>query len=136
MSTPRTITRAIILDGASATGTGNTIEVRDFKNVQIVLSTSGSADLTAQIAGSFADNRSDVDFTSPASITNEWDYIASFNLQNPTSIIPGDTGVVYSGTDAVEQLLVNVDGINFITVDITAYSAGTLNATLIGYSND
>lgn len=112
------------------------MDVRDFKNIQIVFATSGTADATMKIAGSFVDKVDDVDFATAAGINNEWDFLATFNLQNPTSVIAGDTGIIYAGTDAVEQVLVNVDGVNFVTVNVTARSAGTLDATLVGYSND
>ena len=101
----------------------------------IVLSSQGSANGTVKLAGSYEQSIDDVDFSTAASATNLWDFVAMYNLQNPSSIIPGDTGVVYAGTDAVEQLLVNVDGIKFITLNITAISAGSFNAKVLGYSN-
>lgn len=131
----RGFTRIKILDNVATTGIGKEIDVRDFLYVQAIISTSGSADATIKFAGSMVDNRADVNFANAASPTNEWDFIAAYNLQNPSTIIAGDTGVVYSGTDAVEQLIINVDGVNFITANVTARAAGNINVTLMGYTN-
>ena len=124
-----------IFNAKSTTGTGNVIELSDFRHIVIVLTSQGNANGTVKLAGSYAESIDDVDFSTAASATNEWDYIAAYNLQNPSSIIPGDTGITYSGTDNVEHLLVNVDGVKFLTLNITAISAGSFNAKVVAYSN-
>lgn len=128
-------TPSVIFDTKSTTGTGNIIEVSDYRHLVIVLSSQGNANGTVKLAGSYEQSLDDVDFSTAASATNLWDFVAVYNLQNPNSVIPGDTGIVYAGTDAVEQLLVNVDGIKFITLNITAISAGSFNAKVLGYTN-
>lgn len=127
--------RIKLMNSKASTGIGSVIDVRDFLYVQLVISTSGTANGTLKIAGSMVDKRSDVDFASAASATNEWDFIAAYNLQNPSIVIAGDTGVVYTGTDTVEQLIVNCDGVNFLTVNLTARAAGNFNVTVMGYTN-
>jgi hypothetical protein len=128
-------TPSVIFSTKSTTGIGNIIEVSDYRHLVIVLSSQGTANGTVKLAGSYEQSLSDVSFSSSASATNLWDFVAMYNLQNPSSIIPGDTGVVYSGTDAVEHLLVNVDGIKYLTLNITAISAGSFNAKIVGFTN-
>lgn len=123
----------VLLDNVAATGIGNIMDLRDYLYVQVVISTSGNADGTIRFRGSMQ-SPADVDLSAAASISNEWDTIASYNLQNPTTVIAGDTGVVYSGTDAVEQMIINIDAVSAFTVHLTR-NAGTFRVTVYGYTN-
>jgi hypothetical protein len=131
----RGFTRIQVLNNVATTGIGSVIDVRDFLYVQVIVSTSGNANATIKFPGSMVDDRGDVNFAASAGPSNEWDYIAAYNLQNPSTIIAGDTGLVYAGTDAVEQLIINVDGVNFLTANVTARAAGNINVTIMGYTN-
>ena len=122
-----------ILKGASADGTGQVAEVRDFMNCSILLSTSGNASGTVLIQGSLSEK--EPDFSSSPSATNPWDYIAVYDYSNPNTVITGPTGISASGSDIVKNLLVNVDGISWLNCLVTSYSAGEFNATFVGYSN-
>lgn len=121
------------LDAKTDTGWGTEINVADFRHVMVAISTASSADATVKVAGSFLKSEN-VDFTSAAAVDNEWDYIYSYNLQSASGVA-GDTGVVYSGTDAVEQLIVNIDGIQTLNLQISAISAGAVTAKVFTVSN-
>lgn len=123
-----------ILDGASANSWGTSIPVAGYRHIMLVISTASSAAGTIKIGGSFLD-QDNVDFTSAAAVGNEWDFVASYNLQNPTNIIVGDTGVVYAGTDAVEQLIVNTDGLNTLNVNLSNRSAGSFTVKVFAVTN-
>lgn len=129
----RTKTRATLLDAQATTGTGKSILVSDFKNLILEISTASSANLTVKIQGSIADTAPT--FSSAASVTNPWTYIASYDLENPGSIIPGSTGIIFTGTDAVYNIMPNIDGLNYICVTVTARSAGSVTVKLLGFDN-
>ncbi len=124
-----------ILNAAAATGTGTPINVRDFKNIMLSLATSGSATLTVKIQGTVLDTTTAPDFSSSASITNRWDYVACFNLIDPTTVIAGGTGVSASGTDIVRNLLVNTDALVWLCVTVTAYTGGAVTVDSISFNN-
>lgn len=120
-----------ILSAKAATGWGNTIDVRDFKNVTIEIATASSANLTAKIAASVSATAPT--FSSAAAVGNVWDYVASYDL-NDASKVDGDTGFVVAGTDDVKIYLVNTDGISWLSMNVTARSAGSITANLTGYA--
>lgn len=125
--------RQTIVTAQDATGTGNAVNVQDFMNIQLEISTETSADLTVNIQGSFADTAPD--FSTTATTANPWTYIASYDYNDPSSVIVGATGIVYTGTDAVRNLLVNVDGLAWVNVTVTAYAAGTVTVKCLSFNN-
>ena len=121
-----------ILDAQSATGTGITFDVREYQHVTLTLATASNANLTVKFQGALA---SEPDFSASRSVSNHWDYVAVYDLED-ASIIDGDTGIAPAGTDDFRNLLLNVDGIDFITATVTARSAGSVTIKARGYTND
>lgn len=124
-----------LLSASGANGWSAVFPVNDYRIVQIVISTASNASGTIKVAGSMLSG-DDVDYTASAEPGNEWDNIALYDLQDPSSIIAGDTGVVYAGTDAVRQLKVNVDAMKNIAVNLSGYAAGSFTVKAIGYSEE
>ncbi len=122
----------VILDGVTATGAGNAVNVRDYLYITLEFSTASSANFTAKLKGSLIAEPSS--WAASASTTNRYDTLQVALLKDD-SRVDGDTGVQYAGTDAVRLYNVEVDGIDFINLDVTAYSAGTINARIVGYKD-
>lgn len=128
-----------ILNAKATTGVGAALNVRDYQNIQLSLATAGSANLTVKIQGSCMATSGDLtnapDFSVAASATNRWDYIACFDLIDPTTVVPGSTGFSAAGTDICKNILVNVDGIMWINVSVTARSAGNVTTDVLAFNN-
>jgi hypothetical protein len=124
-----------ILTAQAANGVGTAILVNDYKNIQIALTTSGSATATIRIQGSLQAPEDRPDFSAAPSPTNQWDYVAIWNYQDPTAIITGSTGIAVTGTDISRNLLVNTDGLVWLNVEVSGYAAGSVNATAVVYNN-
>lgn len=130
----------VLFDAKATTGQSSVVlDVSDFRNVVLSVATTGSADLTLKIQGGLAlsDGRGQYippTFSSSASPSNPWDYLQSVNLNNGDDI-DGDTGIVYTGTDSVELLEVNTNVIDYITVVVTAHSAGSVTVRLASTTN-
>lgn len=122
-----------LLSEKAATGWSESVDVSDYRQVQVVISTSNSTNCTIKIAGSFL-NKENVVFTSSPAVGNEWDYVYSYNYQTASGST-GDTGIVYTGTDAVEQLIVNTEGLATLAVHIPTYSAGKVTVKVLGVTN-
>jgi len=122
-----------ILDGASANGWGTEIPIAGYRHIMLVISTASSAAGTIKIGGSFLD-KDDVDFTASAAVDNEWDFVYGYNYNSAAGVV-GDTGFVYSGTDAVEQIIVNTDGLNTLNVNLSNYSAGNFTVKAFAVTN-
>lgn len=112
---------------ALATATeGKTINCVDFRHATISLGTASSANMTIKFIGGLGDTAPD--FSSAASATNRWEYI-DFALTNNAGVITdGDTGIVFSGTDDNKLLSLNVDGLDWFCISVTARSAGSVTA--------
>jgi hypothetical protein len=122
-----------MLNAAAATGTGIVMDIGDFRNFVIGISTSGNANFTLKVQGSIQTLAPD--FTSAASPTNMWTYIQSIDLADQ-STVAGATGIVATGTDLNRTLEVNVNLLRWVTVTVTAYSAGAITVWGMPASDD
>jgi hypothetical protein len=118
-----------ILNAAASTGVGTTVDVSDYDFIVLEVATASSADLTAKIQGSISNARPT--FGNAASASNAWDHVGFYNLQTGL-FTAGDTGIVYAGTDAVELIKVNTDFLKWLNINVTARSAGSITAKIIG----
>lgn len=104
---------------------GNTIEVIDFKNISVELSTTGSYNGTIKFQGSQSDTAPT--FSSAASGTNHWTFL-SFVDQATGSVTAGATGIVPGGTDVIVNLVMNVDDFRHFNIVTSGRSAGSVTA--------
>ena len=112
-----------VLSAAVATGAGATFRVEDYRNIMLSLATDGggTADLTVMVQGSIASE--EPDFDASQAVDNQWDYIAVVDAESG-SAIEGDLGISVSSADDYRLLEVNTNGLKWLTVNVTAYSAG------------
>ena len=124
-----------ILDGQASTGTGTPINVRDFMNCVLSVVTTGTSTLTIKVQGSVLDTTEAPDFSASPSLTNRWDYIATFDYNNPTSLIAGSTGISTAAADICKNLLVNTDALVWLCVTVTSYTGGDVTVDSISFNN-
>lgn len=122
----------VILDAAAAASTGSVVSVADYRNVNLQIGTASSANLTVKIQGSFSDNMPT--FSSAATVSNHWDYIACYDL-NTGLLVAGDTGFVVTGTDDFVNYKVNTYGLKWLCATVTARSAGSVTVKADLYDN-
>jgi hypothetical protein len=108
---------------------GRVIYTKGYQHILLAVNTSGSANFTAKVQGSTMDNLPDLDFTAAQSVSNRWDYLDVVDYEDKSSI-DGDTGFAPAGTDDHRVFMVNVDAMNFVTVNITSWTAGKLRVGL------
>lgn len=117
-----------ILDAKWATGVGNTIMCRDFRNAVVTIATASSANLTCKCV--WAVWESAPTFTSAQSVSNMYDYLQMVDL-NDGSTITWDTWFVVTGTDDFRQFEININSIDYINFNVTARSAGTVTVNVV-----
>jgi len=122
----------VILNAAAAASTGSVVSVADYRNVNLQIGTASSANLTVKIQGSFSDTVPT--FSSAATVSNHWDYIACYDL-NTGLLVAGDTGFVVTGTDDFVNYKVNTDGLKWLCATVTARSAGSVTVKADLYDN-
>ena len=121
-----------ILDAQAATGIGKNIFVGDSQHITIMVSTASSANLTVKMQGAMTEEAPD--FSAAQTVANQWDYIEMKDLQDG-SAIDGDTGIAPAGTDDFRIFEVNVNGLQWINMRVTARAAGSVTATARLFTN-
>lgn len=133
--------RYVVHSATAANGIGKTIEVRDFQWVTLAIATAGTATLTAKIQGAM-DNPSPAavgvqtvpDFSLAATAANPWTFINSTDLDSG-SLVAGATGYSAAAADIVKLVRVNCQNFDFLNVQISGRSAGTLNVWAVAFDN-
>lgn len=119
----------MFLDGANDTNEGGTIFVKDWNSINLAVASAGTSTMTVKFVGSFAEDAPN--FAAAASQSNLWDYVEVVDLDDG-SAIDGATGISFAGADAVRQFEVNVSGLTWFGVIITAYTQGNIDVTWLG----
>lgn len=110
--------------------------VEDHVNALISFITTGTATLTAKIAGSIGKVISDSNilaaddcpnFGATQSKSNPYTFLQAIN-QDDGSSVNGSTGFVASGTDLNTLHEVNINGVKYLTLLPTAWTAGAMTA--------
>lgn len=135
MGFSRVPVRQTIMTSKATTGVGSTVTINDYQNDLLQIATAGNANLTIKIQGSLAAPTSPPDFSAAATATNPWAYLACYDLNDPSTIIVGSTGISFTGTDAVKNLVINTDGIVHLNASVTARVAGSVSVTSVSYNN-
>jgi hypothetical protein len=126
---------AVAING-TGTGThtyhlkGKVVYVGDWEYQVIALNFIGTPTMTVKFQGSITETAPD--FNAAQSYTNEWDYIEIADTEDG-SIIDGDTGVACAGTADNRQFELNVSGLKWITVAITAWTTGNVSVKITNF---
>jgi len=105
---------------------GEVINVASYRHVGISAATASSGNMTFKCVGSRMATAPN--FEAAQSVTNHYTFIEMIDNDNGDSIA-GSTGEAdAAGSDIYRDYAVNVDLFNWITLKITAQSAGTLTA--------
>ena len=121
-----------ILSAKGADGIGTTVNVVNFKNIIIELATASSAALVVKIQASVSDVAPD--FSAAASPSNHWTYIQVVDLISNLGII-GGTGITASGTDLLQLLELDVNGIKWVNMEVSGWSVGTITTKILTLTN-
>lgn len=122
----------LVLNAKNSTGAGNSIDVEDSRHPVLVIATSGMGagdTITVKVQGSIMTDP--VDFDAAKSVSNLWDYVACKDMENGADI-EGAIGLTFSGANDVKMLAVNVDGMKWLTLNITTIS-DTTNTSVTAY---
>lgn len=116
--------------------------VEDFRNVIFSLHTTGSATLTFSVAGSLGKlNNSSANlsqnmpnFSATQSPSNPYSFLQSINLDSGATV-NGSTGIATTSTDINNMFEVNINGVKYIALYPTAWTAGAITVKIQLYSN-
>jgi hypothetical protein len=104
---------------------GRVIYVGDWKIAHLSLNFISTPTMTVKVQGAVTQDAPD--FNAAQSSTNRWEYIDVTDTQNNTSI-DGDTGIACTGTADNRILQVTQSGLRWLTIEMNAFTAGTVDA--------
>lgn len=124
---PRHGAQATILSAKATTGVGTTLDVSRYRFIGIAIIGANSPNATVKCKGSFLmSTNAALDFAAAQSAANPWDNVAIDDLQDGSTRVAGDTGVVFVGSNDVRQFKVNTDALRSLNFDVTAIAAGDI----------
>lgn len=109
---------------------GKVIFVADFVDIVLAMHTKENASLTFKVYGSIAESMPN--FFLAKDEDNIWDTVQVKDLEDNAGV-DGDTGITIAGTDDVKQFAVNTAGLNYLTAEITSFTAGKLGLSASCY---
>lgn len=127
-------TNQILFDAQAATGVSTPLNVEAFDNIIVAVTAPLNSTLTFNFQGSIGKSISSTEsptFSSAQAVTNMWDYVAAYDLNDPSSIIVGDTGVALNNASAAANTrfyIINTSLIRWFSMQVSAYTDGSLSA--------
>lgn len=114
----------VLFTSQGADGHSDAENVDNSRHLMLAISSANLANLRVRVKGSISQDQPD--FTGAQSPTNQWGYVMLKDL-NDGATINGDAGVVYAGTDALNFVEVNTNGIKHLCVEVDNYVAGDVS---------
>ena len=109
------------------------LSAADYRDIILSVETSGSANFTAKVASSMGKLKSDStaisgdtpNFGATQSKSNPYTFVQIINLDTAAAV-NGATGITTAGTDLHNAYEVNTNGSEYLTLVLTAWSAGVI----------
>ncbi len=116
--------------------------VEDYNHAVFSVDTSGTATLTLSVAGSIGKLRTNTtekdtdrpNFGATQSASNPWSYLGVYNLDSAAGIA-GSTGIGTTAADIHNTYQTNIDGLKYLTVFPSAWTAGAITIKLQLFTN-
>lgn len=114
------------------------INCESFTNIVVAVTAPLNTSLTFKFQGSVGKSITDASaptFSSAQAVTNMWDYVSAYDLNDPSSVIVGDTGVTIDNVSAAantRMYIVNVALLRWFSMEVTAYTDGSISAMVMG----
>lgn len=132
----RNTKRIIPFDAQDANTVSGGLNTQDYRNIVLSVTGANTATGNLKIQGAIFRQEftglQEVDFTSPSTPQNPWSYVQLKDLSNENSI-NGTVGIPLA--DGTTLYAVNTDGLDSISLELTAVTTGDVTVLMNGYSN-
>jgi len=108
---------------------GDVLDVNEYEHIGVSVNIDGSPSVTVRCVGSIMDALPT--FLNPQSVTNRYDFIQMVDHED-ASTDDGDQGLGFTGEEH-RQLVINVDGLSFITFKTLDFHAGSITIKVKGF---
>lgn len=117
--------------GANGTSAVANVSARDFQNIAISMIGTGGSSFSVRVKGSL--QQEPPDFTSPATIDNQWSYI-QLKDDIADGYLEGNEGVIFDEDDTV-SLELNTSVLTWVAVEVFNYVSGTFIGQFVFKNN-
>jgi len=124
-----------ILNAAATTWAWNVAPASDFWNNVFSIATDGWGTAALTVKFQWSSSVVKPNFDAAQSATNMWDYIEVIDLQDWTAI-NWDTWISVATADDYRQVEANINGLKWVTANVTAITAGSVTVNWYLFSND
>ena len=121
-----------LLNAVAANGVSTAKDISDYKHVMVEVAGNAAADLLLRFQISISETAPN--FGAAQSMTNRWDYVHVWDYQNAVGIT-GDTGLPFAAAADNRNFLINIDGIKWFSVEVSAYVAGAVTVVCRAFNN-
>ena len=123
-----------VLTAQGANGTGTTINVEDWEEIWVEVSSASSANLILSFVGSGSETAPD--FSAAISGSNHYSQLAFTDVNTVASELPDSTsgaGLTFTGTDQFKiYKMLNATGIRTFTAKVASWAAGNVTVKAWG----
>jgi hypothetical protein len=116
------VTRTLFNATTSASWVTYPVRVDDYRYIALMLTATSTPTSTIKFACSNQDEAPN--FSKTASASNHWDYVDVIDTQSNTSI-DGDTGISFTASNDVRNLIVNTELCTWFSAKISSYESGS-----------
>jgi len=111
------------------------IQCSDFRDAVLAFNSDGGGDaaMTIQVAGSI--QKTPPDFALPQSVDNQYDFVQMVDMED-SGTVDGDTGIVLAAADVNRMFEVNVNGLQWLGLIISAGTAGEITVKARIFNNN
>jgi hypothetical protein len=118
------------------------VNMKDYRNAMLQVTTSGTSTLTVKVAASLGKTLGDTtahgdtpNFGATQTKSNPYSFVQIIDLVNASNV-DGSTGITTTATDINKIYEANVNGLKYLTVIPTAWTAGTITVKVALYDNE
>jgi hypothetical protein len=108
------------------TDVGKKIDVSEFRHITITIDAEEAPSASLFLVGAIQEAPV---FYATRSVSNRWENIAIYDIQD-ASLIPGDTGLTFTGGDDHRMFTANVDELAWIMLKSADYASGSFNISI------
>src|SRR3990167_3176846 len=113
-----------LFDAKAATGVSEAVRMDEFRHWTLIVAAPLNTSLTFKVQGSGRSGDAP-DFSSAQSVTNNWEYIHIYDMEDPVGGLDGDTGVVLNNDTAANNnhhYAINSDHLTWFSLEISSYT--------------
>lgn len=133
MNSRRKLEKNLTSSALSSATQSSAINVKDRRYVVLVVTTTGTVDLTWKVQAGYGNEQPN--FGAAASQSNQWEHVQFVGLSDRVNDIYDGTNGLATTTAETRAYIVDCEAADWISIDVSTHTSGSLTATAHAYTN-